>query len=192
MVQARNFIQQKDWAQARSLLVQIDHPKAQEWLSKIDEVELGDPFEKKIATAMIDAVTSQDATELLQDVADIMVENGWSVQIDTDSMIQLEKKRLPDRVGSALVVVLLSLIGSAVVCLVIANSAKETVTLRAMGNGKVSAKTSRQIFFVENIHQANNLARSVPDGMSYVSAILLGIIMVIIGTIGWYILFPHH
>src|SRR5258708_1944031 len=45
MIEARDLIKNKRYAEARKILETVDHPKAKEWLTKLDEIELGDPFD---------------------------------------------------------------------------------------------------------------------------------------------------
>ena len=39
MLQARDLIKQKRYAEARAILKTVNHPKAQEWLAKLDEID---------------------------------------------------------------------------------------------------------------------------------------------------------
>ena len=189
MLRARNFIQHKQYSEARGLLEQINHTKAREWLAKIDEVELGDPFEKTVPPQTTPAGPSSNSLMLLQNAVSVMVQNGWTLKAQMNNTAQLEKPRSPNRVASTIAILLFSLLGSLIVCLKIANASKESVTLRVVGSGMLYTRTTKETFVIEDLDDAIDLAQSVPTGINYASAILLGIVMTIVY---WFLFSPHY
>jgi hypothetical protein len=179
MTQARDFIQQRKYKDARILLENINHPKAIEWLAKIDEVELGDPFERKQSLQVAPSALSRTTVALLQNTVALMVENGWDLKIQTNNITQLEKQRRPNKLASTIWILLLSLLGSLIVCLVIAGSKKEIVTLEIVDN-KLYFRHGYGTYHVKNMDDAKNIAESVPSGIGYSSAILTGIVVTLI------------
>lgn len=190
MLEAREHILNKRYSQARAILNTIDHPKAKEWLAKLDEVELGDPFQgiarpqtpPEPPTPQPNPQTRNAAqgARLLQSAAAIFLQNDWQVRYQTEMMVQFEKKRGVNTFLAALLVLLLSLLGTAIVCLGIATAKTERVTLEADVWGKLRVTTSKGTYSVSDALGVTEFAQSVRAGATYAGAIAGGIIVFIL------------
>ncbi len=186
MFQARNFIKNKQYAEARPLLEQVDHPKAREWLAKIDEIELDDAFEVNVSSLPSPSLSTQTIWDrstnpflLLQGAVACMVRHKWILKSQTDNRALLEKKQNPSVWVSAILIALLALLGSLIVCALIAAAPIESVAFRLDEKGRLYVTTKDGVFSIENLGHAENVAKSVSSasGADYAAAIILGLVM---------------
>jgi hypothetical protein len=177
MIQARDLITAKRYKEARSLLNSIDHPTAREWIAKIDQLEmsqdLGDPFAAQITRQ---PVASSRGAQLLADAITLFAEHNWKIKIQTDQMVQFEKKK-PVNSGLALILVVLAgILGVIIVALAAVTSGSKQVTLQTQPNGGL--KSISEDFGTEAVNAVSDLeeiAKSVGDKINYGIILFLGI-----------------
>lgn len=188
LTQARELIQQRRFSEARHILSGLNHPTAQQWLQRIDEAELGDPFadmrrpqEQKLPAVRLDPA------------ADILINKGWKVLTQSQSVMRFSKKQLPSWGITLLATILFSLFGSAIICLAIATSRERYITLEVTDRNSIIVRSDQgtsEVQPTDAVAQVANLAESVKNGAGYAGAIALGICsMICWWTFGGPILF---
>ncbi len=175
LLRARSLIEQKHYTEARSILVGIDNPTAREWVAKIDKLALGDPFQKSVQTNVKPAKPS-----LLQPAINIMTSNNWEIVAATQDSAQFKKRKGPNTWIAAFVIVVFSLLGTAVICAWIAASGFVNASLRDKGDGTLTLVSKFGTYDVTDLGYLDQWARSVKRGATYGASIGGGVVIFIL------------
>jgi hypothetical protein len=127
------------------------------------------------------------ATRLMRDAIILMTQHKWQPKIQLQDMTQFEKLKRPETGTSGILILALPIIGLILVLIWIGRAGKELVTFQVEDGDELSATSSKGKFTVVDQSHLRQIAEMVPsNGASYVGAILLGIISVLL----WYMLLP--
>lgn len=180
MLEARQLIEQKRYTEARQILETVDQPKARDWIQKIDAILYGDPFVNNPVAMQVppqvQPVVSASAA-LLPAVAAVMSQYDWELKMQMHDTIQFQKRKGPNTLLSAIVIVLFSLLGTLIVCAAIATAKMETVTFQPDGRGGLRVTSSKGTYTVKTAFEVEPIAKSVGRSATYASAIIGGLLI---------------
>lgn len=172
---ARTLIEQKRYTEARDILTELDNSLARDWVFKIDQLVMGDPFQSAVP-----APPPQRGPSLFQSAVGIMTSHDWEVVTFAHNVAYLKKRKGPNGIVAAIVVVLFGLIGCALVCLSIATSRFVTVSLTELADGSLVMTKKTGNAQITDLRYVEEVARSVKRGPTYVGAIAGSVLVTIL------------
>jgi hypothetical protein len=181
MEQARELIREKHYSEARSILKTVNHPKAREWLKRLDEIAPSDVDD--IAEPDWSSLSAPANSPLIQDAIAIFAQRDWSMLSQSPGVVQMEKKKGTNPWASAILIVILGLLGALIVAIGSATSGKAVATIKPETAGGISVTIKGKTRYANTQKEIDRIAKSV-KGVSIATALFLGAVSWIL----WYLL----